>query len=156
MSVLTLVLAAVGAITIAAVAVLFLVGNPLSKPAPGVAPILPIIPSMQVLFDEQMAVSASGWQSRGFSLGSATPVQVMADGVKDADKGFNVYVMDKSDCDLFAAKKPFQHYPALQGLQVRSFSRTSQLGPGRYCAVVANTENIFNTMVVHFRLVTNP
>ena len=45
---------------------------------------------------------------------------------------------------------------ALQGLKVRSLSRTATLAPGAWTVIVANTENIINGMVVRLRIVSDP
>lgn len=60
-------------------------------------------------------VYASGWQSPAFTLPSARPIQVSADGKTHADKGFTVYVMNSDELDNFRSRTPFRHISALQG-----------------------------------------
>jgi hypothetical protein len=109
-----------------------------------------------VIVDEELAVDADGWQSRGFNLPSAHPIQVSADGLKHADKGFTVYVMEADQLDKFRNGDTFQHIPSLQGLKVRSYRETATLPAGSWIVVVRNSENILNTMVVHLRVVVDP
>jgi hypothetical protein len=60
------------------------------------------------------------------------------------------------DLDNFRSHATFHHISALQGLKVRSFSQTATIPAGSWTVVVQNSENIFNTMVVHLRVVSNP
>ncbi|HEY0480500.1 MAG TPA: hypothetical protein VGD37_23450 [Kofleriaceae bacterium] len=126
--------------------------------APGLPRISPrqILAQPQVIVDEELAVSAGGWQSRGFTLPSPRPIQVTTEGRKNSDKGFSLYVMNSSELDNFKQKTRFMHVPAFQGLKVRSFSNTATLPAGEWTVVVANSENILKTMVVHLRVVANP
>jgi hypothetical protein len=124
--------------------------------APGQGGLRGMIRSSQVIVDEEVAVSAGGWQLRGFDLHDRQPVQVTAEGRSNADKGFMLYVMDSANCAKFSSKQPFQDFVSFHGLKIRTFSGTDILAPGGYCAVVQNSENIFNTMVVHVRVVADP
>ncbi|HEY1696047.1 MAG TPA: hypothetical protein VGG39_27960 [Polyangiaceae bacterium] len=110
----------------------------------------------QVIVDEEIAVTAEGGaQMRSFTLPSDRPVFVEVEGRKNADKGFMVYVMASNEWENFKSGK-FRHIPEFQGLKVRSFSHTGELPAGSWAVVVANSENIFNTMVVHVRVVSDP
>jgi hypothetical protein len=112
--------------------------------------------SPQVVVDEEVAIGAGGSQMRGFTLPGERPIQVLAEGKSNADKGFTVYVMDATNYEAFAKKAPFRHVPSFEGLKVRSFTHSEALPPGSWCVVVQNSENIFNTMVVHLRIVSDP
>jgi hypothetical protein len=115
-----------------------------------------LAPSPQVIVDEELAVDADGWQARSFTLASAHPIQVSAEGRSHADKGFSVYVMTSGELDHFRNKETFRHIPTLEGLKVRSFKKTATLAPGSWTVVVFNSENILNTMVVRLRVVAAP
>lgn len=115
-----------------------------------------VVARPQVIVDEEVAIGAHGWQSRGFTLPSARPIQVIADGKTHADKGFTVYVMSSDELDHFRNRATFHHISELQGLKIRSFSQTARLAAGAWTVVVQNSENIINTMVVHLRVVSNP
>ncbi len=128
---------------------------PYAPSAPGV-PLRQVVTNPQVIIDEELAVSAGGWQSRSFTLPSPRPIQVATEGKKHTDKGFSLYVMNSSELQHFKQKTTFRHIPALQGLKVRSFSNTATLPAGEWAVVVANSENIINTMVVHLRVVADP
>lgn len=110
----------------------------------------------QLVLDEELAVGARGWQSRGFTLSSPAPIQVVAQGVKHADKGFTVYVMASSELEHLKQHVEFQHISAFYGPKVRSLTRTATLGAGAWTVVVMNSENLLNTMVVHLRVVADP
>lgn len=125
-------------------------------PSPPRMPLRQVVAKPQVIVDEELAVSAGGWQSRGFTLPSPRPVQVTTEGKKHTDKGFSLYVMNSSELDNFKQKTTFKHIPAFQGLKVRSSSNTATLSAGEWIVVVANSENIINTMVVHLRVVADP
>jgi hypothetical protein len=129
----------------------------LAAPSPdSVAPRRLFVARPQVIVDEEDAVSAGGWQSRGFSLSSARPVQVFVDGRKHTDKGFSLYVMELSELRNFSRKATFRHILALQGLKIRSFSKIATLPAGEWAVVVFNSENIINTLIVHLRVVVDP
>ena len=106
--------------------------------------------------DEEVAISAGGWQGRSFTISSPRPIQVVAEGKTHTDKGFSVYVMSSSEVEQFRQRAGFRHIEALQGLKVRSLSRTAMLAPGAWTVIVANTENIINGMVVRLRIVSDP
>ncbi|WP_433926792.1 hypothetical protein AB3662_28225 [Sorangium cellulosum] len=110
----------------------------------------------QVVVDEEMAIDAGGWQARGFSLPSPRPVQITAQGVKHTDKGFRVLLMDAAQLESFKARKEFRHIPSFEGLKIRSYSHTGELPSGSWVAVVANSENIINSMVVKLKIVVDP
>ncbi|HEX4422776.1 MAG TPA: hypothetical protein VH165_32900 [Kofleriaceae bacterium] len=110
----------------------------------------------QVLYDEELAVGQGGWQSRGFTLPTARPIQVVAEGRRNTDKGFTVYVMKTDELEHFRSRVTFQHIPALQGLKIRSFTSTATLPAGAWTVVVQNSENLLRTMVVHLRVVSDP
>jgi hypothetical protein len=110
----------------------------------------------QVLVDEEVAVSADGWQDRSISLASEREIAVVAEGRKHTDKGFNVYVIGDESFPAFQAKKEFRHVSAFQGLKTRSFGHTGRLPAGRWHVVVVNSENIMNTMVVHLKVTADP
>ena len=110
----------------------------------------------QVVFDESLSVDSGGAQMRGFTIPSPRPVQVSVTGLKDTDKGYSVYVMNQSEWENFKAKKEFRHIPSFEGLKVKTMTHTETLPTGSYALVVANTENIFNSMVVGVKVVTDP
>ncbi|HET9624582.1 MAG TPA: hypothetical protein VFP84_24610 [Kofleriaceae bacterium] len=114
------------------------------------------IATPQVVVDEEVAVDAGGWQARSFRLSSAGPIQVTAEGRKDTDKGFNVFVMSASELPNLEQDTTFSHVPDLQGLKIRSFSKTATLPAGDWTVVVMNSENILRTMVVRLRVVVDP
>ncbi len=158
-------LAVVGGITVLVVGAGVLIAMSSGRPATGASGpggpggpggLLGKLRSPQVVVDEEVAVGASGWQTRGFSLPDARPVQVMAEGRSNADKGFMVYVMDTVNCAKFSKGQSAQHFASFEGLKIRSFTHTDTLPAGSYCAAVQNSENIFNTMVVHLRVVVDP
>jgi hypothetical protein len=113
------------------------------------------IRSPQVLFDEELAVSAAGAQMRSFTLPSPRPISVEVRGVKNSDKGFMVYVMEESEWENFKTGK-FRHVPEFEGLKIRSSEHTGALPAGSWAVVVQNSENILNTMVVQVRVVSDP
>lgn len=115
-----------------------------------------VLATPQVIVDEELAVPASGWQARTFTLPSARPIQLAVEGKSHVGKGFTVYVMDVTEIDNLRQKKTFMHVPALQGLKTLSFSKTATLAAGNWAVVVVNSENILNTMVVHLRVVSDP
>jgi hypothetical protein len=119
-------------------------------------PLGSLLSSPQVIVDEQVAVDADGWQARSFSLSSPHPIQVVAEGRNHADKGFSLYVMASSEFPSFAQHTAFRHIPAFEGLKVRALTKTETLPAGEWTVVVANTENILNTMVVQLRVVSDP
>jgi hypothetical protein len=123
---------------------------------PGQGGLRGMIRTSQVIVDEEVAVGAGGWQLRGFDLRDSRPIQVTAEGRSNTDKGFMLYVMDSVNCTKFSNKQPAQHFLSFEGLKIRTFGRTDTLAPGGYCAVVLNSENILNTMVVHLRVVADP
>jgi hypothetical protein len=130
-----------------------------NAPSPPEAPLVAlrkVITKPQVIVDEEIAVSAGGWQSRSFVLPSPRPIQVTAEGKTHTDKGFSLYVMNSSELNKFRQRTTFRHVPAFQGLKVRSLSNTATLPNGEWTIVVANTENILNTMVVQLRVVGDP
>jgi hypothetical protein len=110
----------------------------------------------QVIADEEIAVSASGAQMRGFTLPDDRPVQVIAEGVRHADKGFMVFLMSSSETDKFAKGEEFRHLASFEGLKVRSFEHSETVAAGSWTVVVQNSENLMNTMVVHLRIVVDP
>lgn len=110
----------------------------------------------QVVIDEEMAIDADGWQARGFSLPSPRPVQVTAQGIKHTDKGFRVFLMDSAQLKNFKEKNEFRHIPSFEGLKIRSYSHTGELPAGSWVAVVVNSENIINSMVVKLKIVVDP
>ena len=110
----------------------------------------------QVIFDEEMAIDAGGWQSRGFSLSAARPVQLSVQGVQHTDKGFRVYLMPADEVANYRARDEFRHMPGFQGLKVRRFSHTETLPAGRWAVLIANTENIFNGMIVSAKVTVDP
>jgi hypothetical protein len=114
------------------------------------------IRSPDIVVDEEVAVGPEGSQARGFTIPSARPVEVVADGTKHADKGFTVYVIASNEWDNFKAGKTFAHIPSFDGLKVRSFKHTEVLPPGSWTVVVKNSENFLNTMVVHLRITVDP
>lgn len=117
---------------------------------------LPAITRPQIVVDEEVAISAGGWQGRSFSISSPRPIQVVAEGKTHTDKGFSVYVMNSSEVKHFQQRAEFRHIEALQGLKVRALSRVATLAPGAWTVIVANTENIINGMVVRLRIVADP
>jgi hypothetical protein len=110
----------------------------------------------QVLADEEIAISAGGWQDRSFSLPTERRIEVITEGRKHADKGFSVYVIEDVDFPAFQAKKEFRQVSAFEGLKVRSFGHTGTLPAGSWHFVVMNSENILNTMVVHLKITADP
>jgi hypothetical protein len=114
------------------------------------------ISSPQVIFDEEIAVDAGGWQSRSFTLSSTQAIQVVAEGKTHTDNGFSLYVMAPSELQNFRQETAFRHIPDFEGLKVRSLSRTATLPAGTWVVVVANTENYLNTMAVKLRVVGDP
>jgi len=115
-----------------------------------------MIAKPQIIVDEEVAVTASGWQSRSFTLNSPRPVQVVAEGKLHANKGFTLHVMDATGLDNLQQRTTFEYVSGFQGLKVRSFSHTATLGAGTWTVVVMNSENILNTMVVRLRVVVDP
>jgi hypothetical protein len=110
----------------------------------------------QVVVDEEIAVDARGAQMRGVTMPSERPVQVQVEGKTHADKGFTVYVMALSEWDNFQNGKQFRQLPSFEGLKVRSFGHVETLPAGSWAVVVQNSENIFNTMVVHLKITIDP
>jgi hypothetical protein len=112
--------------------------------------------SPQVVTDEDLVVGAGGSQMRGFTIPSSRPVKVAVEGKQDTAKGFNVHVMDQDDWAKFKAGGEFRHVTALSAPKTRSFSQTATLSAGAWCVVVQNSENIFNDMTVHVKVVVDP
>jgi hypothetical protein len=143
-------------------------GGPVPGPgvvAPGGPPVSPVaaLRSPQTLVDEDAAIEAHSFHAWTFSLSAAAPVQLTTEGKKNVDKGFDVHVMSKADCDTYAAgyrSKPrptVQPIAAFEGLQVvTSVPHTGTLAAGNWCAVVENAENLVNGMIVHVRVVVDP
>jgi hypothetical protein len=110
----------------------------------------------QIVTNEDLVVSAGGWQMRGFSIPSSRPVKVAVEGKQDTAKGFNVYLMEDSDLANFKAHQQFSYVPALSSPKTRSFSKTAELPTGSWCVVVQNSENIMNDMTVHLSVIVDP
>lgn len=107
--------------------------------------------------DEDLVVAASGSQMRPFSIESSSPVKLIVEGKQDTAKGFNVWVMDSDDWQQFKRNRQDSHYIIdLSAPQTRAYSSTSTLSPGTYCVVIENSENIFNSMTVHVKLIVDP
>jgi hypothetical protein len=99
----------------------------------------------QVIVDEEVAVSAHGWQLRGFTLPSSRPIEVVAEGKTHTDKGFTLYVMASDQAESFKMREAFKHIASFEGLKVRSFGHTETLGAGYWTVVVQNSENVLNS-----------
>jgi hypothetical protein len=135
-------------------------GGGVTPQGPGVGGLPSLIGNVtrqaRVVVDEEVAITAEGGaQMRGFTLSEDSPVFVEVQGRTHADKGFMVYVMPSSEWEDFKSGR-FRAVTEFEGLKVRSFSHTGELPAGSWSVVVSNSENIFNTMVVHVRVVSDP
>jgi hypothetical protein len=110
----------------------------------------------RVIVDQEIAVSAHGAQMRGFTLPAAHTVEVVAEGRRHANKDFNVYVIPASEWPNFTKGTSARQVQEFEGLKVRSFGHKGTLSAGSWAVVVQNSENIFETMVVHLKVVIDP
>lgn len=110
----------------------------------------------QVVVDEELAVSSHGSQMRGFKLTGKETLQVEVKGVKNTDKGFDVYLMTASDWENFKAGKAFEHFPAFQGLKITGSTNTKEIPAGDYALVIHNKYNLLKGMVVKVKVTVNP
>jgi hypothetical protein len=114
------------------------------------------IPQQQVLVEEEFAVNSSGTQVRTFTLAASRRIELKVEGVKDAAKGFMVYVMKSEEVPKFTQKQAFRSVPGFDGVKVRSFAHTEALPAGSWSAVIQNSENILKTMIVRVKVVADP
>jgi hypothetical protein len=116
----------------------------------------PPVQPPRVIVDEDISIAAHTWESRSFTLPSAHPVQIVAEGKTHAEKGFTVHAMPTSDLEHFRKDQAFQPLPAFEGIKVHSFTRADAFPIGSWTVVVKNSENVHNPMVVHLRIVLDP
>ncbi|RKG67918.1 hypothetical protein D7W79_34815 [Corallococcus exercitus] len=110
----------------------------------------------EVIFDEDVAIPSHSMQTRGFTLNQNATLKLEVKGVKNTDKGFDVYLMTEDNLAKFQAAKEFRHFPAFQGLQVSSATNTHDVSAGKYVFVVHNKYNLMKGMVVHIKATVNP
>jgi len=110
----------------------------------------------EVVCDEELVVEANGAQMRGLTLPSARPLLVEATALKNADKGFNVYVMEMKDWEAFSQGARFRYFMALSAPKVTRFRRVATLPEGSYAVVVQNSENFLKAMAVRLKVVADP
>ena len=110
----------------------------------------------RLVTDEEFVIPAGGWQSRSFILPIACPVRLTVEGVKDAAKGFTVYVIRTYEEDIFRRKGAFHYLPSFYGSKTTSFSHTEDLPQGDWTVIVQNTESPLRSMTVHVQLTIDP
>lgn len=110
----------------------------------------------QVIVDEEIAVSAYGWQGRIFAVPSDRRVQVAVEGRTHTDKGFTVLVVPESDLEALKQEQSVSHLQSFYCLKVRSCNKINVVPAGSWAVIVRNSENIMNTMVVKLRVVSDP
>lgn len=110
----------------------------------------------QVVADEELAISSKGSQMRGFKLTGNATLQLEVKGVKNTDKGFDVYLMTAAEYAKFAAGKEFKHFPAFQGLKITGATNTANIPAGEYAIVIHNKYNLLKGMIVRLKATINP
>jgi hypothetical protein len=119
--------------------------------APG-APAAPV-----TTLDESIVVSAREYQMRSFLvseplIASTRTVSVKINGQKDSEKGFDCYLMPRSDFDAFErafkVKSEFHGLREFEGVAVRNFGGTGELKAGEYALVIVNKRNLWDPMTV--------
>lgn len=153
-----------GALLVGLVVGVLLLRSCLSTPTarlggtPGPGDLLGIVRNPQTVWDESLAVSADGFQTRGFTLPDARNVQVTTTAVSNADKGYMVHVLPQTECNPTSLQPghTIHQVPGFMGLKVRDFTHTGPVPPGSWCVVVQNSENLLNTMVVHLTVIIDP
>lgn len=113
-------------------------------------------PQSETLINEVMSVGAGSSTWRSFYIPRNQMIELAAQGVSHADKGFSVYVVDEAELSSVRSGRPFRHVPTLAATKTRAFVRHSPINSGQWYVVVMNTENIMNTMTVQVRVVSNP
>jgi hypothetical protein len=116
----------------------------------------PPAPPPRVIVDEEISIAAHTWESRSFTLPTAHPVQIVADGKKNAEKGFTIHTMATTDLEHFKKDEATQPLSAFEGIKVRAFTHTDALSNGSWTVVVKNSENLRKPLVVHLRIVLDP
>ena len=129
-------------------------GNSYRAPVPAAAVNLVLPP--QVVFDEEIAVDAHGWRSKGFALPHAQPVRLQVTGGEDTAKGFDIMLLENDDVKKLQAEQPFQKIVLFSADRVRSFTKTADLPAGTYNVVIRNSYNLLKTMSVHVKATANP
>ena len=115
-----------------------------------------VVPEPRVVIDEEFVIPAGGFQARSFILSSVRPVRLTVEGVKDAAKGFTVYMIRTYEEDNFRRKGAFHYLPSFYGTKTTSFSHTEDLPLGDWTVVVQNTESPLRSMTVHVQVTTDP
>jgi hypothetical protein len=111
----------------------------------------------RTLLNQQIVVGAGGWQSHPFSVKDQNcSINVRVSGVRDTGKGFSVHVLPGDEAQNYKANRPFKEIPTLSGLDVTSLDLSEELPTGGYSVLVANTNNIFNSMVVNVTVTSAP
>lgn len=110
----------------------------------------------RIVINEEFVLPAGGWKSSSFMLANVRPVRLSVEGVKDAAKGFTVYVIRTYEEDLFRRKGIFHYIPSFYGSKTTSFSHTEELIQGDWTVIVQNTESPLRPMTVHVQLTTDP
>lgn len=93
---------------------------------------------------------------QSFKFKRKLKVHVRIDGIKDTDKGFNVYAMPGKEWEKYKRGESFKHYPKFHGLNVIAYSKTGIVPKGRTAFVIANKNNLLNPMQVHYVITVNP
>lgn len=110
----------------------------------------------QQLLNQTIVLKKGTAYSKTLKLPVATPIQFEVRGIKNTNKGFNVFVMPESQRQLFLAKKRFKYYTSLSALNVTKYKNTAMLPKGNIAFVVANQNNIINSMQVQVEITANP
>ena len=90
-----------------------------------------------------------------FSSDGAT-FQASVAGVKNADKGFRVRVVNAQDVkSCTVAGGTCRELPSWRQPRTYAFTQTAKIPPGQWAFLVENSENIFKTMTVLVNLTEN-
>lgn len=109
-------------------------------------------PTAEVVCDKEVEVSAGGHGGITFTLARRANLRVVVTPVRDAAKGFSVYVMEEAEYANFTARREFVHFPALGGKDVAAIDANGAVAAGPYCVVIQNSENLMFSMRVHVRI----
>lgn len=111
----------------------------------------------KTVLNQQIVVGAGGWQAHPFLVKDHNcSVNVRVVGVRDTGKGFTVHVMPGGEVEKYKAHQEAHEIPTLSGLDVMAYDLSEDLSAGGYSVLVANTNNIINSMVVNVTVTTSP
>lgn len=107
-----------------------------------------------LLLDTELVIPNDGSQDRQFSITSRSYVNVQVQGLRDADKGFDVLVFSASEYLKYLRDEQATYI--IREVMVRGSNRTELFSAGDYYVVIHNRYNILRSMVVNLQVIQNP